>query len=197
MQARSKTLSAKWELLGSLSLVALFAALTALGARATISLPFTPVPITLQVFFVLLSGLMLGSRLGMLSQMGYVTAGLMGMPIFAAGRGGPLVLLGPTGGYLMGFPLAAFVVGLISERRSKSTQWTTFGAALIGVATIYLLGATWLALWLNMAKWLPPSTCLLQAWQKGVMPFIAVDTAKALIAATVNENSPREIWRKT
>lgn len=187
MQARSKTLSAKRGLLESLGLIALFAALTALGARVTIPLPFTPVPITLQVLFVLLSGFLLGSRLGMLSQMGYVTAGLMGMPIFAAGRGGPLVLLGPTGGYLMGFPVAAFVVGFISERRSKAAKWVTFGAALVGVATIYLLGATWLGLWLNTAKHLPPSACLLQAWQKGVLPFIAVDTAKALIAATVVE----------
>lgn len=184
MQTRSKMLSAKWDLLEGLRLIALFAALTAFGARVTIPLPFTPVPITLQVVFVLLSGLLLGSRLGMLSQMGYVTAGLMGMPIFAAGRGGPLVLLGPTGGYLMGFPLAAFVVGLVSERRSKATKWATFGAALLGVAAIYLLGATWVGLWLNMAKRLPPSACLLQAWHKGVLPFIAVDTAKALIAAT-------------
>lgn len=204
MQARSETLSAKlkprvkpWA--GSLGLIALFAALTALGARVTIPLPFTPVPMTLQVLFVLLSGLLLGSRLGMLSQMAYLTAGLIGMPIFAAGRGGPLVLLGPTGGYLMGFPLAAFVVGLISERRAEAgrglaplpTKWATFGAALVGVAAIYLLGATWLGLWLNMTRQLPPSTCLLQAWQKGVLPFIAVDTAKALIAVTIVEGNLR------
>lgn len=182
MRTGSEALPIKGELVKGLGLIVLLAALTALGAQVTIPLPFTPVPITLQVLFVLLSGLLLGSRLGALSQMAYVTAGLMGMPIFAAGRGGPLALLGPTGGYLMGFPLAAFVTGFVFER-SRASRWAALGAALMGVITIYLSGAAWLAFWLNVTKGLPLSTCLPQAWRMGVLPFIAVDAAKALIAA--------------
>jgi biotin transport system substrate-specific component len=190
-----------------LMLITLFAALTALGARVTIPLPFTPVPVTLQVLFPLLAGLLLGSKRGALSQAEYVAAGLAGLPVFAKGGSGLAYFLGPTGGYLLGFIAAAFVVGELAamNRRNStvhastkgfdtlcySTQGATFLASLSGVAAIYLCGALWLAAWLGVAGHLAPTACLTQAWKLGVLPFVAVDVAKALAVAAVTEGERR------
>jgi biotin transport system substrate-specific component len=190
-----------------LALITLFAALTALGARVTIPLPFTPVPVTLQVLFPLLAGLLLGSKRGALSQAQYVAAGLAGLPVFAKGGSGPAYLFGSTGGYLLGFIAAAFAVGELAAmaRRNStvrpstkgfgtlcySTQGATFLASLGGVAVIYLCGALWLAAWLGVAGHLAPKACLNQAWKLGVLPFIAVDVAKALAVAAVTEGGQR------
>ena len=89
---------------------------TALCAQVSAPLPFTPVPITMQVFAVLLSGLLLGGRLGFLAQAQYLAAGAVGLPVFALGHAGTGVLFGPTGGYLWSYPLAAFAVGWLAER---------------------------------------------------------------------------------
>jgi biotin transport system substrate-specific component len=181
--------------------ITLFAALTALGARVTIPLPFTPVPVTLQVLFPLLAGLLLGGKRGALSQAEYVAAGLAGLPIFAKGGSGLAYLFGPTGGYLLGFIAAAFVVGeLAAKMRAStkgfdalcySTQGATFLASLCGVAAIYLCGALWLAAWLGVAGRLSPTACLTQAWKLGVLPFVAVDVVKALTVAAVAEGGRR------
>jgi biotin transport system substrate-specific component len=204
-------------LLRELVLITLFAALTALGARVTIPLPFTPVPVTLQVLFPLLAGLLLGGKRGALSQAEYVAAGLAGFPVFAKGGSGLAYLFGPTGGYLLGFIAAAFVVGELAamNRHSSavcvstqgfdtlcystqgfgtlcySTQGATFLASLGGVAGIYLCGALWLAAWLGVTGHLSPTVCLTQAWKLGVLPFIAVDVAKALAVAAVTEGGRR------
>ena len=182
-------------LLRELAFITLFAALTALGARVAIPLPFTPVPVTLQVLFPLLAGLLLGSKRGALSQAEYVAAGLAGLPIFAKGGSGLAYLFGPTGGYLLGFIAAAFVVGKLAAMTRASTQGfnapccstrgVAFLASLGGVVTIYLCGVLWLAVWLGVAGHLAPTACLTQAWKLGVLPFIAVDMAKALVAAAV------------
>ena len=193
--------------LRELMLITLFAALTALGARVTIPLPFTPVPVTLQVLFPLLAGLLLGSKRGALSQAEYVAAGLAGLPVFAKGGSGLAYFLGPTGGYLLGFIAAAFVVGELAamNRRNSavhastkgfvkfcySTQGATFLASFSGVAAIYLCGALWLAAWLGVAGHLAPTACLTQAWKLGVLPFVAVDVAKALAVAAVTEGGRR------
>ena len=95
-----------------LAMVGLFAALTAIGAW--ISIPIPPVPFTFQVLFVLLAGAVLGSARGGLSQIVYVLLGVIGLPVFAGGASGPGVLFGPTGGYIFGFIVAAFVVGALS-----------------------------------------------------------------------------------
>ncbi len=174
-------------LLRELALITLFAALTALGARVVIPLPFTPVPVTLQVLFPLLAGLLLGSKRGALSQAEYLAAGLAGLPVFAKGGAGLAYLFGPTGGYLLGFVVAAFVVGELATKMRASTKTATFLASLGGVAVIYLCGALWLAAWLRMVNHLAPSSCLIQAWKLGVLPFIAVDVAKALAVAGVKE----------
>src|SRR5215210_8996578 len=97
-------------------LVVAFSLLTALSAQVVIPLPWTPVPITGQTFAVLLTGALLGSRLGALAMIAYLIEGASGLPFFHAGRGGFQHLLGPTAGYLWSFPAAAFVTGLLAER---------------------------------------------------------------------------------
>ncbi|HID62800.1 MAG TPA: bifunctional adenosylcobinamide kinase/adenosylcobinamide-phosphate guanylyltransferase [Anaerolineae bacterium] len=189
MSVRARTKGAVF--LKELVLITLFAALTALGARVAIPLPFTPVPVTLQVLFPLLAGLLLGSKRGALSQVEYVAAGLAGLPVFAKGGSGPAYFLGPTGGYLLGFVVAAFVVGELAVRMRASGKGAIFLASLGGVAVIYLCGALWLAGWLGIAGHLSPIACLTQAWRLGVLPFIAVDVAKALAVAAVTEGGRR------
>jgi biotin transport system substrate-specific component len=154
--------------------VALFAAFTALTARVTIPLPFTPVPITLQVMAVLLAGLVLGPRGGAISQLAYLAAVAAGLPLDARGLG-PVALLGPTAGYLLGFAPAAFVAGWLA-RRLWDVWAGRFVAALAGVAVIYACGLAWLT---------PSAGSLRAAWMLGVAPFILVDLGKALVSAAV------------
>lgn len=170
------------ELAGRVLAVALFVALTALTARIAIPLPFTPVPVTLQVLAVLLSGLVLGARAGALAQLTYLCAIAMGLPMTAAGVGGPVAFLGPTAGYLVGFVPAAFVVGLLSEWLGKNSV-PALVATLAGVAVIYVCGAGWLAVWLGGN--------ITQAWQLGVVPFVVVDAVKAVVAVAVASGGRR------
>ena len=107
-----------------------FAALTAIGARVQVHLPFTPVPVTGQVFCVLLAGAVLGARLGFVSQVEYLAAGAAGLPVFAHGGGLP-ALLGPTAGYLIGFPIAAAVVGALAPPSPLPLVLRSEGASLL------------------------------------------------------------------
>ncbi len=164
-------------LAAALAATTAFAALTALGARVQFHLPFTPVPVTAQVLCVLLAGGVLGPRLGFVSQAQYLAAGLAGLPVFAHG-GGPAYLLGPTGGYLLAFPAAAFAVGAVSRLLGEG-GWRAFLAGLAGVAAIHLIGGCWYGVWLSAAGRAGVAAVLSQA----VVPFIAVDAAKAAVAA--------------
>jgi biotin transport system substrate-specific component len=164
-KAVSLSHSIPWEAAVS---ILFFAAFTALAARVTIWLPFTPVPVTLQVMAVLLAGLVLGARGGAASQTAYLVAILAGAPLSASGIAGPAALLGPTGGYLLGFVPAAFVVGLLGERLGR------LPAALGGVGLIYLCGTSWLAVYLGGD--------LGRAWLLGTAPFVLPDLGKALLA---------------
>ena len=154
-----------------------FAALTAIGAWIFIPLPVTPVPITLQVFFVLLSGAVLGARLGALSQIIYVLMGLVGLPVFASAESGPAVLVGPTGGYLIGFILGSYLTGKFAESVTLSKfRWYLIGA-LAGLIPIYLIGVMWLWYWLKSSFGF--------AFVAGVAPFIPADVAKSIVVAYV------------
>src|SRR5450756_918649 len=135
---------------GQLLLATGFACLTALGAL--VQIPIGPVPITLQVLFVLLSGLVLGSRLGALSQIEYLAIGFAGAPVFAGGKSGLIALLGPTGGYLIGFVVGAYLAGLVAESIARPGRVRFFAAGLVGTAGIYLLGMMWLATWFAVAR---------------------------------------------
>ncbi|ASJ07432.1 biotin transporter BioY [Thermococcus pacificus] len=152
----------------------LFAALTAVGAQ--IAVPIGPVPFTLQVLLVLLSGLVLGSRLGLVSQLVYLVAGAVGFPVFAEFSGGFAHIYGPTGGYLLAFPIAAFLAGYITEKTGESV-WGMTAGSLFGVVVIYALG--WLRLCLFMAGDFG------KAFKLGVLPFVPFDVLKAGIAVGV------------
>jgi biotin transport system substrate-specific component len=163
-----------------LALVLLFGALTALSAQIRWLLPGNPVPVTGQVFVVLLSGAFLGARLGAASQLGYVVFGIMGAPVFAGGTSGPLALVGPTGGYILGFVLAAALVGRRVERNNRTGSLAL--AMVVGLAAIYVCGGMWLACWSHVASDLPWAEAVAKAWALGVMPFLLPDAVKVLLA---------------
>jgi biotin transport system substrate-specific component len=128
-------------------MVGLFAALTAVGAFIRIPIPY--VPITLQVFFVILAGLLLGSKLGALSQLIYVMVGLIGIPIFAEG-GGPGYIINPSFGYLIGFIAAAWVMGKLNNNKASTAgRFKILYSSMIALAVIYALGIPYLYLMLN------------------------------------------------
>lgn len=156
-----------------ISRCALFAALIAGGAF--VALPLGPVPVTLQVFFVLLAGMVLRPCLAVLSVTTYLMLGLVA-PVYAGGASGIGVLLGPTGGYLLAFVPAALVAGLLARRRKRTDAWL-FLAGLTGLLPVYALGAGWLATQLDMS----PAA----AMSVGVLPFVAADVVKAGLAAVV------------
>ena len=155
-------------------LASLMAALTAVGAY--LHVPLGPVPIVLTNLFVLLAGLILGSRWGLTSMGVYLMVGAIGMPVFAGGKGGVAYFLGPTGGYLLGFALAAWVVGLISERCHGNFAWEVV-AVLSGLISIYGVGVPWLKVVTELS------------WSKtlmvGLVPFLAGDVAKASVALVI------------
>jgi biotin transport system substrate-specific component len=168
--------------------VGLFVVLTAAAAQVSIPLPFTPVPLTLQPMVVLLGGAVLGARLGMAAQVVYLAAGIAGLPVFAASAvlpQGVLRLLGPTGGYLMSYPLAAFVAGWLAERGLDRRYLTSLFAMACGLAIIFTCGIVWLALFAR------PAVGLDAALRTGLYPFIPLDLVKLLIAATITP----ALWR--
>ena len=159
-------------------LVVGFALLTALGAR--LSIPLTPVPITMQTFFVLLGGLMLGSRLGASAQTLYVALGALGVPVFAGRALGFACLLGPTGGYLVGFVAAAWLVGQLArglDPKSPRAAWQVMAVLAAGTVAIYVPGVYWLARVTGMG--------FRSALVAGVLPFLPTDALKAVLAASV------------
>ncbi len=119
--------------------------LLALSAQLTVQLPIGPVPITGQTFAVLLVGALMGSVLGGLVVLLYLAEGLSGLPVFAGGGAGPAILLGPTGGYLLGFVPAAVAVGFLAERGWDRHFATTLAAMTMGTGVIFLCGLAWLA----------------------------------------------------
>jgi biotin transport system substrate-specific component len=154
----------------------LLAALIAVGAYIAVPLPIVPVPIVLQNLFVLLAGLLLGSRWGLASMGIYLLAGSMGIPVFAGGKGGLAHFLGPTGGYLIGFAVSAYITGLISER-FKRCLGTDIAAVVAGSLAAYLFGVPWLKMVTGM-EW--TKACLV-----GMAPFLIGDSLKAAAAIIV------------
>jgi biotin transport system substrate-specific component len=149
--------------------------LIALSAYLKIQLPFSPVPITGQTLAVLLVGASLGAKKGGLSVLAYLGEGLIGLPVFAGGASGPAYLLGPTGGYLAGFAVAAFAVGWLAERGWDRHVGLTLAAMLISNLLIYLLGLAWLSVYVGVGQVLP----------LGFYPFLAGDAIKLLLAGIV------------
>jgi biotin transport system substrate-specific component len=165
--------------------VAFVTVLTVAAAQVSITLPFTPVPLTLQPMVVLLGGAALGSRLGFSSQVLYLMAGLAGLPVFAASPvlpQGALRLIGPTGGFLMAYPLAAYVAGRLAERGFDRRYLTSVAAMAAGLAVIFASGLAWLTLQLAPAAGPQAFQAALQA---GFYPFVVVDVVKLFIAGAV------------
>jgi biotin transport system substrate-specific component len=165
--------------------VVFIAALTALAAQISVPLPFTPVPLTLQPMVVLLGGAILGSRLGFASQLAYLAAGIAGLPVFAASPllpPGAARLLGPTGGFLLSYPVAAFAAGWLAERGFDRRYLTSVASMTSGLAIVFALGIGWLAFTLAPAH---PGSALTLALQTGLYPFLALDIVKLFVAAAV------------
>lgn len=169
-------------------LVSLFAALTAVGAFIKIPIPY--VPFTLQLFFVLLAGALLGSRLGALSQLVYVLIGLAGVPVFTQG-GGPSYVLQPTFGYLIGFIFCAYIVGLFTESRKEKKLLTYLWPMYLGVGVVYLLGVTHLYLIMHFLT--DHSFTLFKAIQFGFIVCIVPDLILTGIAAFLASKIVRKI----
>jgi len=156
--------------------IALFAVATAISARVTIPLAFSPVPLTLQVLVVLMAGLVLGPRDAFLSQVLYLQAVLLGAPLTAYGLGGPAAFVAPTAGYLWAFPFAAATIGWFSMRAtSLKAVWRTIGG-VAAMAIIYSVGALWLSTFVGGFK---------AALIAGVVPFLAVDGIKVVLATAL------------
>lgn len=156
-----------------------FALLTALGAAIRIPLPFTPVPVTLQTFFVLTAGVYLGGRDAAASQLGYLALGGLGLPVFAGG-GGVAHLAGATGGYLLAFPIAAALVG--AAVRPGDSAGRAAAVFLGATAVIFALGAGWLAALLD----LDPGRAL----ALGVVPFLPGAALKIAAATALVVRAP-------
>lgn len=152
----------------------LMAALTAVGAF--IAIPVGPVPIVLQNLFVLLTGLLLGSKWGLASMAVYLLAGALGLPVFSGGKGGIGHLIGPTGGYLVGFLPAVYITGWITERaRHKHVAGIL---AMVGATVvIYLFGVTWLKIITGMTT--------AKSLAVGMVPFLIGDAIKIAVAAVL------------
>jgi biotin transport system substrate-specific component len=164
------------DLMRSLALAVTFSLLTALAAQIAIPLPFTPIPLTGQVFAVLLTGALLGSRLGALAMFAYLIEGASGLPFFYGGRsGGAHLLFSPTAGYLWAYPVAAFVTGYLAERVWDRRYFWALAAMALGSLVILFGG------WLGLLRFMPAA----QAFQQGVAPFIVGDIIKIALAAAV------------
>ena len=161
--------------LQGMAYAALFGAITAVGAYIVIPLPL--VPLTMQTFFVSLAAALLGGSLGALSQVIYVLIGIMGLPVFAGGKAGFGVLLGPTGGFLAGFIVGAYIMGRLIELKERpGFVWTVF-AMLVGHVALYGLGVAQLMVVAKLS--------LAKALTVGVIPTLPGGIVKILAAAYV------------
>lgn len=153
------------------------AAFVGLAAQVSIPLPFTPVPLTLQTFAVLLAASALGTMRGVASMALYALAGIAGVPWFAEGTSG---LTMPSFGYIVGFIAAAFVVGRLAEHGATRALGRSIGLMIVGSLVIYAIGATWLKVSLDVPFFGADS-----AWAYGVQPFLIGDALKLLAASAL------------
>lgn len=165
----------------SLVLIALFAAIAAVLSPIRIPLP-GGVPLTLQLFAALLTGMLLGGGRALCAQGLYLALGLIGLPLFSGG-GGLSYVLHPTFGYLLGMALGAGACGAVCSRWRTLPGYLLGG--LVGLLTSYLIGVPWFAGYLCLASGLGPGAALAQAWLAGTLPFLLPDLAKVACAAAL------------
>ena len=176
----TRTLITPRSLIVGLSLAFTGSILMALMAQIRIYIPFSPIPITGQTFGVLFLGAVLGGKIGALSMVIYIVEGLSGIPVFAGVGSGPAYLLGPTGGYLIGFIPAAYLVGMLHESGWGRKIWTSVSIMILGTAVIFAFGIAGLTL----------TAGFINALEIGLYPFIPGAILKILFAtgltATLN-----------
>jgi biotin transport system substrate-specific component len=173
ISARSRSLSPAARRARAAALVLAGSALMAVSAQ--IAVPMWPVPITLQTLAIPLLVALLGRELGTAAVLAYLAEGALGLPVFQGFAGGLIKFAGPTGGYLIGFPLAAWLVGTLYERGLDAGYARRFAAVFLGTAAVFVTGAGWLAFGLHLG--------LERAIALGVVPFLIGDVAKCLVAA--------------
>ncbi len=167
-------------------LVSFFAGLTGILAYIKIPLPFTPVPITAQTLGVMLSGIILGSKLGFISQIIYLLLGIIGLPIFSGGSAGLGMITSHTGGYLWSFPIAAYIMGfLVEKKRSFDVRWLFLVSIIGGIIAIYFFGLIQFSLVLQRS--------LIESFMLAAAPFLLGDFLKALLAAILGSRLGKAI----
>lgn len=170
----------------NLQLVFVASLAIAIAAQIAVPLAFSPVPMTLQPLAILLVGAVLGSSRGAAAAALYLAEGAMGFPVFAQGHGGiGWLIAGPTAGYLLAFPLAAWIVGRMSERGWTRSIATTILTMVLGIGTIHLGGWSWLASVMNLGAE--------RAFLAGTVPFLASDAIKIVIAMLMLPTAQRLI----
>ncbi|MDO5707356.1 MAG: biotin transporter BioY [Andreesenia angusta] len=163
-------------------LIALFAGLSVVGAY--ISIPLPPVPITFQNMICILAGGILGSKKGAISQIVYTIMGLIGLPVFAGGKGGLSHIISPTFGYILGFIICAYIVGKIKEKSENTDIRILIIGSLIGTIIIYLFGTIYLYGIMNLA--LNKSISIIAAIKIAVLPFFIKDIIVAIVSGIIS-----------
>ena len=158
-----------------LIICAIFASITAILAQISIPLPFSTVPLTMQVFAVTISGIILGAKKGLISQLIYVTLGAIGMPVFAGMSGGMGMVFGYTGGFIISFPIMALVIGYVSERNDK-VYWIII-SMILALVINYSIGTLWYSLVAGVG--------IVQGFTVCVVPFLIADIIKICLATTI------------
>lgn len=153
-----------------------------LTIAAKISVPVWPVPVTLQSFAVAALAAAFGWRIGVATVALYIAEGMSGLPVFASG-GGPAYILGPTGGFILGWLPMAFIIGFAADRGASGKPLPLFGAMILGDAVSFALGFAWLLALGASAAWIDQSNMVVSAFQKAVQPFIVWDILKMAFAA--------------
>lgn len=149
---------------------------------AKINVPVWPVPVTLQSLAIAALAAAFGARIGVATVALYLAQGAMGLPVFASGGGLPY-LMGPTGGFLLGFIVMAGIIGFAADRGASAKPMTLFGAMLVGEAVLLALGFAWLLLLSGQAQWIDQTNVVASAWAGAVQPFLVWDVLKMALAA--------------
>jgi biotin transport system substrate-specific component len=158
-------------------LIGIFAAITGICAQIAFQSPFSPVAVTLQTFAVFLSAAVLGKKCGAFSQIIYLLIGAIGIPVFSNFHGGIGVILGPSGGYLISFPIIAFIIGFVIERKKNLSIMGLTALMFLGLLICYSIGTAQLAFLMKLS--------FAKALALGVIPFIPFDILKIILSSAI------------